>query len=252
MKLTKTQLREIIREEISKLNKQPKMSTRLKELINNGWVLSEEDGTVKNPVTGREIKIKSALGYDKTHPAYKAAIKAKGSNKKYATAEDRGVTVPDWLEKKLESVHSKPGQGSIFAKPINVVMKIVDREIGKLTPEQLEKIATTTGTFSIKSPGIGYNLVLPIEDAEKLSGVKKSETEKEEGPNKISVPSISTDTPISEFETDQLTVVIRPKRDADGNVIKGEYITLSAFPGDSTIPPASKWEGKYAVINPKE
>jgi hypothetical protein len=77
MKLTKSQLREMIREEISKFNK-PKMSTRLKELINKGWVLSEEEGTVKNPLTGRTIKIKTALSYKKDHPAYKAAVQAKG------------------------------------------------------------------------------------------------------------------------------------------------------------------------------
>jgi hypothetical protein len=75
MKLTKTQLREIIKEEISKLNKQPKMSTRLKELINKGWVLNEVDGYVKNPVTGREIKVTTALSYPEDHPAYKAADK---------------------------------------------------------------------------------------------------------------------------------------------------------------------------------
>ena len=31
------------------------------------------DKKVKNPETGKMIKIKTALGYDKTKPAYKAA-----------------------------------------------------------------------------------------------------------------------------------------------------------------------------------
>jgi hypothetical protein len=31
------------------------------------------DKTIKNPETGNKIKIKTALGYDKTKPAYKAA-----------------------------------------------------------------------------------------------------------------------------------------------------------------------------------
>lgn len=51
------------------------MSTRLKELINKGWVLSEDNETVVNPKTGRKIKVKTALSYPQDHPAYKAAAK---------------------------------------------------------------------------------------------------------------------------------------------------------------------------------
>jgi hypothetical protein len=95
MKLTKTQLREIIKEEISKL-KQPKMSTRLKELINKGWVLNEVDGYVKNPVTGRQIKITTALGYSRSHPAYKAAEKfSKGSKMQRQVTPDTDTTAPE-------------------------------------------------------------------------------------------------------------------------------------------------------------
>jgi hypothetical protein len=68
-------LKEIIREEIQKI-KQPKMSTRLKELINKGWVLTEDeygDQRVKNPETGREIKVKTALSYEPSHPAHQKA-----------------------------------------------------------------------------------------------------------------------------------------------------------------------------------
>jgi hypothetical protein len=76
MKLTKSELREIIREEISKLNR---TSTRLTSLVNEGWILSEAEGTIKNPETGRTIKISTALGYDKNHPAYKIAAKQSGA-----------------------------------------------------------------------------------------------------------------------------------------------------------------------------
>ncbi len=84
MRLTKSQLREIIREEISKL-KQPKMSTRLKELINKGWKLNEVEGTIENPKTGRKIKITTALSYPKDHPAYKAAKQSTQSISKSST-----------------------------------------------------------------------------------------------------------------------------------------------------------------------
>jgi hypothetical protein len=34
------------------------------------------DKRIKNPETGRNIKVKTALGYDKTSPAYKTAFAA--------------------------------------------------------------------------------------------------------------------------------------------------------------------------------
>jgi hypothetical protein len=34
------------------------------------------DKKIKNPETGRSIKVKTALGYDKTSPAYKSAFAA--------------------------------------------------------------------------------------------------------------------------------------------------------------------------------
>jgi hypothetical protein len=101
MKITKSQLREIIREEIQQL-KQPKMSTRLKELINKGWVLSEDNQTVTNPKTGRKIKIKTALSYPSDHPAHQAAKKAKGSTTSSVTSTSSssvGVDTNAWKMK---------------------------------------------------------------------------------------------------------------------------------------------------------
>jgi hypothetical protein len=91
---------------------------------------------------------------------------------------------------------------------------------------------------------------LPIEQAKKLPGAKESEVEKVEGPSKIKVPAITTTAPLTQFTTDELTVIVRPKKDESGAVIPNEYIVLSAFPGDPSIPRASEWGGKYAVIIP--
>lgn len=158
------------------------------------------------------------------------------------------VEVPTWLKGKLEDVHTKPGQGSIFAKSIDNVLKLAQETLNK--SKEVDKIANSTGTLTVKSPGIGYNLVLPIEQAKKLPGAKESEVEKIEGPNKIKVPAITTTAPLTQFRSDQLTIIVRPKKDEGGNVIPNEYIVLSAFPGDPTIPRASEWNGKYAVIIP--
>jgi hypothetical protein len=160
--------------------------------------------------------------------------------------------IPDWLKGKLEDVHTKPGQGSIFSKDINNVVKATQMLIDKTDSKKIDQIANSTGTLTFKSPGIGYNLVLPIEDAKQLPNAKQGEVEKIEGPNKIKVPSITTSAPLTDpkFKTDELTIIVRPKKDDSGKVLEGEYIVLSVFPGDPDIPRASEWNGKYAVIIP--
>jgi len=158
------------------------------------------------------------------------------------------VEIPSWLASKLEDVHIKPGQGSIFAKSVSDVLKIAQEALDK--EPNIDKIANSTGTLTIKSPGIGYNLVLSINKAKSLPGAKESEVEKVEGPNKIKVPAVTTSAPLTQFTTDELTVIVRPKKDESGTIIPNEYIVLSAFPGDPSIPRASEWGGKYAVIIP--
>jgi len=89
-----SQLRQIIREEIQKL-RQPKMPIRLKELINKGWILSEDNQTITNPKTGREIKVSSALSYPHDHPAYQAAQAARkpqGTTTKSSQTKPQGKT----------------------------------------------------------------------------------------------------------------------------------------------------------------
>jgi len=158
------------------------------------------------------------------------------------------VEVPTWLKDKLEDVHVKPGQGSIFSKPIDTILKLAQDALDK--EKNIDQIANSTGTLTVKSPGIGYNLVLPMDQAKKLPGAKEGEVEKVEGPNKIKVPSITTTAPLTQFKSDELTVIVRPKKNEAGTVIPNEYIVLSAFPGDPSIPRASEWGGKYAVIIP--
>jgi hypothetical protein len=158
------------------------------------------------------------------------------------------VEVPTWLKGKLEDVHTKPGQGSIFAKSIDDVLKLAQNALDK--SQDIDKIANGTGTLTVKSPGIGYNLVLPIDKAKALPGAKESEVEKQEGPNKVKVSAITTTAPLTQFKSDELTVIVRPKKDEAGAVLPNEYIVLSAFPGDPSIPKASEWGGKYAVIIP--
>lgn len=143
MKITKSQLREIIREEISKLNKQPKMSTRLRELINKGWVLNEEGDTVLNPKTGRKIKVSSALSYEKDHPAYKAAVAASG--------KEAGKS------RKTISFKTAPSR----------------EELGKLSPEQIDKLLIKVEDYTENFIGLKQersNLRDQIDDSVRMGG----------------------------------------------------------------------------------
>ena len=49
---------------------------------------------------------------------------------------------------------------------------------------------------------------------------------KKEGPSKVKVPAITTTAPLTQFKTDELTVIVRPKKDESGAVIPNEYIDL--------------------------
>lgn len=161
------------------------------------------------------------------------------------------VEIPDWLTSKLEQVHTKPGQGSIFAKPIKSVMDLVKSHLTKMNPKEVDKIANSTlGTVSFNVSGIGYDLVLPMEKAKTLKDAQQVEVEKVEDSNKINVPAIKTSEDVKNFSTGLLTIIVRPKKDDSGNVLKGQYIVLSAFPGNPEIPKTSKWNGKFAVIIP--
>jgi hypothetical protein len=132
VKLTKTQLREIIREQIHS----PKSkSMRLKSILES-WVLDEDGDTVKNPETGRNIKVSSALSYPKDHPAHKAALKRKSGGADVKSNEPESSK--DWFDKnKL---------------PIQKVKEIIpgadpdafdgDSDVDNLSPKTRKKVST--------------------------------------------------------------------------------------------------------------
>ena len=162
----------------------------------------------------------------------------------------------DWLVDKTERVHSKPGQGSIFAKPTKEVVEIVKKIAG--SAGDVDKIANSTGVLSSKVPGIGYDLVARVVDGKPVDPKgnpiegQLTQVKKEEGRDSVPVKAIVTDHPLEDFKTDDLTVIVRPMKDGDGNVLPGEYIILSAFPGTTGADErASEWGDKFVVVIPK-
>lgn len=171
--------------------------------------------------------------------------------------EEAGSTIHfmDWLIDKTKRVHSEPGQGSIFAMPIDQVVKKV-KEIASSAGD-VDQIANTTGVLSANIPNIGYDLVVPVVNGQPMHKGRVLQgqittTQKEEGPNTIDVPAIITNEPIESFATDQLTVIVRPMKNQEGQVLPNEYIILSAFPGSTAADKrASEWNGEYMVVIPQ-
>ena len=174
----------------------------------------------------------------------------------FLNEQKEDVLFPDWLLGKLDRVHGKPGQGSVFAIPAEQVAAKV-KDIVANEPD-LDKIANTSGVLSRAIPNIGYDLVAKVINGkpvdpkgEEITG-EMTTVEKEEGLEKVTVKAVVTDRPLSDFATDQLTVIVRPMKSEDGNTIPGKYIILTAYPGvTATDRRASEWGDDYAVIIPK-
>ena len=158
MKLS--QLRHIIREEVQKLI-QPKMPIRLKELINKGWILSEDNQTITNPKTGRVIKVSSALSYSHDHPAYQAAIKSKGANTKSSsqpksqgadTKSSQSLPSVDVNPKAWKPEVSKDRYGGEVRKFPHSAARDMERILNKVTG------GASTADINSDTGGIIYNL----------------------------------------------------------------------------------------------
>jgi len=166
------------------------------------------------------------------------------------------IIVSDYVKNHIKE-HNELGVGSIFKKGITEmeILNMIERIKNEVNPSQ--------SAYQIKVPRIGYNLVLPYDEAMSLEEAVESATEKKEGPNTITVPLVQTIQPLSDFSTDDLTLIVRPSNPQflpedvkmDPEVMKkieeGKcYSLLTAFPGDPDIPKASEWNGMYAVVVP--
>jgi hypothetical protein len=166
------------------------------------------------------------------------------------------IIVSDYVKNHIKD-HNELGTGSIFRKGITdtEILNMVERIKNEVNPSQ--------SAYQIKVPRIGYNLVLPYDEAMNLEGSVESTTEKKEGPNTVTVPLVQTTQKLSDFSTDEITLIVRPSNPQflpedikiDPEVMMkiedGKcYSLLTAFPGDPDIPKSSEWNGRYAVVVP--
>ena len=170
--------------------------------------------------------------------------------------EDNLIIVSDYVKKHIKS-HNELGVGSIFKKGIT------DGEILRMVEKVKNEVNPSQSAYQIQVSEIGYDLVLPYDEAMRLDGAEESTTEKEEGPNTITVPLVKTSQSLEDFSTENLTLIIRPSNpqflpdDIKSDPVIMEkieegkcYSLLTAFPGNPNIPKASEWNGMYAVIVP--
>jgi len=175
------------------------------------------------------------------------------------TPNNEVVLISDYVKNHIKD-HNKFGTGSTFREGIS------DEEIISFVNQVInnQKLGDG-GAFEIEVPEIGFDLVLPYEEAINLDDAKESVTIKKEGQNEIEVPLVITSQSSKDFKTNRLTLIIRKSNPQflpddvkeneeilnkinDGKV----YSLLTAFPGNPNIPKASEWNGQYAVVLPKK
>ena len=157
---------------------------------------------------------------------------------------DNVIIFADWAKGHIERGHKEPGKGSIFAEfdlgQVADAMSVID-----VNPDQ--------AVYTIRVPNVGYNLVLPMDEALALPDAERTTATKEERGGEVTVPAIITSAPLSAFLTDELSVVVRPttsleyvpedvKEQVAAAVEGGRaYSILSAWPGRGDVPPSSQW-----------
>jgi len=172
------------------------------------------------------------------------------------SADGKIILVSDYVKDHIKG-HNEPGLGSVFRKGIK------DQDIIEMVESIKNDVNGNQSAYEISFPSVGYNLVLPYDEAINLEGAEESTAQKKEGPNTVTVPLVQTSQPLEDFSTDNITLIVRPSNPqflpddlkGDPEVMKkieegNCYSLLTAFPGDPTIPKASEWNGMYAVVVP--
>jgi len=164
------------------------------------------------------------------------------------------VLISQWV---LDHVmhHNEVGSGSVFSSAMD------ERTLIKLA--QKAPIKGDGGLHTMKANGVGYDLVMSIEEALSLPDAVQTEVVKEERGRKVTVPAVETSAPLRSFQTDVVTLIVKPSNPKflpdDAKRIPAilkdvqdgrSYSVLTAFPGDPDVPVASQWGGRFAVVIP--
>ena len=163
------------------------------------------------------------------------------------------IIFSDWAKGHIERGHKEPGKGSIFA---DFDLSLVNNALSGINVDENQSV------YTVSVPGVGYDLVLPMQEAIALPDARKVEVEKEDR-GIVKVTGIVTSAPLNQFITNKLSIVVRPTSDLQyvpddvkdkvvNSVNEGRVFSiLSAWPGRGDVPPAPQWGDKCAVIIPQ-
>ena len=181
------------------------------------------------------------------------------STEKINTPNGQIVLISDYVKSHIKE-HNQFGMGSTFREGIT------DEEINSFVEYVVnENELGDGGLFELDVPNIGFDLVIPYNEAINLDNAEEFSAIKKEGKNEFEVPLIKTSQSEDDFKTNRLTLVIRKsnqqflpddvKEDEeilqkinDGKV----YSLITSFPGNPNIPRVSEWNGEYAIIVPQK
>ena len=114
-------------------------------------------------------------------------------------SKDNLVIFADWAKGHIERGHKEPGKGSIFA---DFDLSLINDAVSKID------INPNQAVYTVSVPNVGYDLVMPMEEAMKLPDANRVEVSKEERGGEVIVPGIETSKPLQGFLQDKLSVVI--------------------------------------------
>ena len=172
-------------------------------------------------------------------------------------ADGKIVIFAQWSKNHIEDGHKEPGKGSVYA---DFALGLVNKVLQQVSPDPSKAV------YEVEVPNVGYNLVIPNDEASRLPNAKQTEVEKEDRNGPIKVNAFMTSAPMSSFLTNKMSIVIRPTDQIkfvpeslsqderiSAAIERGElYSVISSWPGRGDVPPASQWGDDWAVIIPDQ
>tara|TARA_R100000908_G_C3739658_1_gene136531 strand:- start:45 stop:920 length:876 start_codon:yes stop_codon:yes gene_type:complete len=193
------------------------------------------------------------------------------------TSDGKVVIFSQWAKSHIEDGHKDPGKGSVFAdfnlglisSKLQGISLLPSEESTISSPEvdsEVDSSDPSKSVYEIEVSNVGYDLVIPNDEAARLPDARQTEVEKEDRNGPIKVNAYLTSAPLESFMTSTMSIVIRPTDQikfvpetiaSDERIAaaieRGElYSVISSWPGRGNVPPASQWGDDWAVILPNQ
>lgn len=227
----------------------PKLNKQNKKRINPRYFLNES--------IEREVPIKDIrTTYEENWQKFINEESTSG-DEVVETSDGKVVIFSQWAKSHIEDGHKDPGKGSVFA---DFNLGLINNELQGISLDPSKSV------YEVEVSNVGYDLVIPNDEAARLPDARQTEVEKEDRNGPIKVNAYLTSAPLESFMTSTMSIVIRPTDQikfvpetiaSDERIAaaieRGElYSVISSWPGRGNVPPASQWGDDWAVILPNQ